>query len=69
MNQAMFIVWRESVEALLVIGILQAWISRQSGHSRLARFPLGRGVGGVAGFGGPGRVDAVGRRHHDRRRG
>ena len=24
MNQSMFIVWRESVEALLVIGILQA---------------------------------------------
>lgn len=26
MNQALFIVWRESVEALLVIGILQAWV-------------------------------------------
>ncbi|WP_460136565.1 FTR1 family iron permease [Pseudomonas sp. S1_E04] len=38
MNQAMFIVWRESVEALLVIGILQAWISRQGPHLRLARF-------------------------------
>jgi len=30
MNQAMFIVWRESVEALLIIGILHAWISQQS---------------------------------------
>ena len=29
MNQSMFIVWRESVEALLVIGILQAWVSQQ----------------------------------------
>lgn len=38
MNQSMFIVWRESVEALLVIGILQAWISCQNGHARLARF-------------------------------
>lgn len=38
MNQSMFIVWRESVEALLVIGILQVWISRQAEHSRLARF-------------------------------
>ncbi len=38
MNQSMFIVWRESVEALLVIGILQAWISRQAGHAQLARF-------------------------------
>src|SRR5450830_1302424 len=38
MNQSMFIVWRESVEALLVIGILQVWISRQTAHSRLGRF-------------------------------
>ena len=38
MNQSMFIVWRESVEALLVIGILQAWISCQAGRSRLARY-------------------------------
>ena len=38
MNQSMFIVWRESVEALLVIGILQAWISQQSEASRLGRF-------------------------------
>ena len=38
MNQSMFIVWRESVEALLVIGILQAWISQQSEGSRLGRF-------------------------------
>lgn len=38
MNQSMFIVWRESVEALLVIGILQAWISCQAGHAQLARF-------------------------------
>ncbi len=38
MNQSLFIVWRESVEALLVVGILQAWISRQSAHSQLARF-------------------------------
>jgi len=38
MNQSMFIVWRESVEALLVIGILQAWISQQSQGSRLVEF-------------------------------
>ena len=37
MNQSMFIVWRESVEALLVIGILQAWISRQAGHAQVRR--------------------------------
>ncbi|WP_020410145.1 FTR1 family iron permease [Hahella ganghwensis] len=28
MEQAVFIVWRESVEALLVIGILYAWLNR-----------------------------------------
>jgi high-affinity iron transporter len=35
MNQSLFIVWRESVEALLVIGILHAWISQQAerGHA------------------------------------
>lgn len=38
MNQAMFIVWRESVEALLVIGILQAWVSQQAEGSRLSRY-------------------------------
>ena len=25
-----FIIWRESVEALLVIGILNAWLTRQA---------------------------------------
>ncbi|MDA7086367.1 FTR1 family protein [Pseudomonas sp. SA3-5] len=34
MNQSLFIVWRESIEALLVIGILQAWISQQSERRR-----------------------------------
>ncbi|MHC8400994.1 FTR1 family iron permease [Pseudomonas sp. MDT1-17] len=38
MNQSMFIVWRESVEALLVIGILQAWASQQSQGSRLLKY-------------------------------
>ena len=38
MNQSMFIVWRESVEALLVIGILQAWASQQEQGNRLVRF-------------------------------
>ncbi|MDZ4323447.1 MAG: FTR1 family protein [Pseudomonas sp.] len=37
MNQSMFIVWRESVEALLVIGILQAWVSQHQGD-RLAKY-------------------------------
>ncbi|MCU0117854.1 FTR1 family protein [Pseudomonas sp. B2M1-30] len=38
MNQSMFIVWRESVEALLVIGILQAWISQQGQDRRLIKY-------------------------------
>ncbi|UZE20509.1 FTR1 family protein [Pseudomonas sp. B21-054] len=38
MTQSMFIVWRESVEALLVIGILQAWVSRQPQASQLLRY-------------------------------
>lgn len=38
MTQSMFIVWRESVEALLVIGILQAWVSRQQQASQLVRY-------------------------------
>ena len=38
MNQSMFIVWRESVEALLVIGILQAWASQQGQRHRLVKY-------------------------------
>ncbi|MEB0121553.1 FTR1 family protein [Pseudomonas sp. CCI1.2] len=38
MNQSMFIVWRESVEALLVIGILQAWVSQRGQGNRLVKF-------------------------------
>jgi len=34
----MFIVWRESVEALLVLGILQAWVSRQPQTRPLLRY-------------------------------
>ncbi|MCG4455935.1 FTR1 family protein [Pseudomonas sp. MMS21-TM103] len=34
MEQSLFIVWRESIEALLVIGILQAWISQQAERGR-----------------------------------
>ncbi|MDM8350294.1 FTR1 family protein [Pseudomonas sp. sp1636] len=43
MNQSLFIVWRESVEALLVIGILHAWISQQARPGR-ARLYLWVGV-------------------------
>lgn len=44
MEQALLIVWRESVEALLVIGILYAWLRRQPGRQR-ALLHLWGGVG------------------------
>jgi high-affinity iron transporter len=43
MGQALFIVWRESIEALLVVGILYAWLQRQP-DNRLALRHLGAGV-------------------------
>ncbi len=47
-GQIVFIVWRESVEALLVIGILQAWLAQQAGTTGAWRYLWG-GVGaGVA---------------------
>jgi high-affinity iron transporter len=30
MGNALFIVWRESAEAMLVVGILYAWLKRRS---------------------------------------
>ncbi|MDO7899806.1 FTR1 family protein [Pseudomonas citrulli] len=46
MTQSMFIVWRESVEALLVIGILQAWVSQQRQARQLLRYVWsGAGLG------------------------
>lgn len=47
MLNTLFIVWRESLEAMLVVGVLLAWIARQS-----APEPLKRGVwlGVVAGI-------------------
>lgn len=41
MDQSLFIVWRESVEALLVIGILHAWISQQAERGRAMSFLWG----------------------------
>lgn len=42
--QAFFIVWRESIEALLVVGILHAWLR----HNRSGRGATGYLWGGVA---------------------
>lgn len=40
MWQALFIVWRESVEALLVVGILYAWINQQANANRTKKMLL-----------------------------
>lgn len=47
MTQSMFIVWRESVEALLVIGILLAWVGCQRQPERLRRYVWGGAVLGL----------------------
>jgi len=40
-----FIVWRESVEALLVIGILYAWIKREQIKGGITQLWIGSGLG------------------------
>jgi high-affinity iron transporter len=45
MLNALIVVWRESLEAMLVIGVLLAWIARQPEQARLKR-GLWLGVGG-----------------------
>lgn len=48
MEQALLIVWRESVEALLVVGLLYAWLKRQhEGREQIRLLWLGVG-GGLA---------------------
>lgn len=48
-GQIVFILWRESVEALLVIGILAGWLSRQGAPGRASRYLWG-GVAAGAGL-------------------
>jgi len=52
MGQVLFVVWRESVEALLVIGILCAWLRNGDKVARqgLSYLWLGVGLGLVAAF-------------------
>ncbi|SAL75346.1 FTR1 family iron permease [Caballeronia telluris] len=45
MGQVLFIVWRESVEALLVVGILYAWLKNGDHHARRGMPYLWAGVG------------------------
>lgn len=44
--QIILVVWRESIEALLVIGILSAWLARQPApEQRMGQFYLRAGIG------------------------
>lgn len=45
MQAPLFIVWRESVEALLVIGILYAWLRRQQLTAQVSQLWVGSGLG------------------------
>jgi high-affinity iron transporter len=45
MGQVLFIVWRESVEALLVVGILYAWLKNGDADARRGLPYLWAGVG------------------------
>ena len=45
MGQVLFIVWRESVEALLVVGILYAWLKNGDVAARRGLPYLWAGVG------------------------
>ncbi|MFK5998460.1 MAG: FTR1 family protein [Rhodobacterales bacterium] len=46
-GQIIFIVWRESVEALLVVGILNAWLHQNAPGSGAARYLWGGVVAGM----------------------
>lgn len=45
MGNALFVVWRESVEAMLVIGILYAWLRRHPAPGGLRALWTGVGIG------------------------
>ena len=49
MGNALFIVWRESVEAILIVGILYAWICERGG-GRIGLRHLWSGVGAGVGL-------------------
>lgn len=51
MENVIFIVWRESVEALLIIGILHAWLTQQQARAALRWLWAGAAAGlGLAGL-------------------
>ena len=47
MEQVIFVMWRESVEALLVVGILHSWLSRTPGAESGRRWLWGGVVAGL----------------------
>lgn len=47
-GQIIFILWRESIEALLVIGILSSWLQREGASRRAALFLWGGVATGLA---------------------
>lgn len=47
MGNALFVIWRESAEAMLVIGILYAWLRRQPDYQTGVRFLWGGVAAGV----------------------
>jgi len=50
-GQIIFIIWRESVEALLVVGILHAWLARQTDPTTVTTGRRYLWLGVAAGFG------------------
>ena len=48
MGNALFIVWRESAEALLVVGIVHAWLKRQPDARTGMRYLWGGVAAGLA---------------------
>lgn len=48
MGNALFIIWRESAEALLVIGVLHGWLQQQPQRETGMRFLWGGVVAGIA---------------------
>ncbi|MEH6772709.1 MAG: FTR1 family iron permease, partial [Cereibacter changlensis] len=47
-GQIVFIIWRESVEALLVVGILHGWLSHAPGGAGGLRYLWGGVAAGLA---------------------
>ena len=47
MGNALFIIWRESAEAMLVVGILYAWLARQPDRRTGLRYLWGGVAAGL----------------------